>query len=103
MKRELFASSKLFAGEDGFLSSRVLGGLTRQQGSGEYPPPRGAAGQLPAGRESRQGQAATPDPVQCSRARPGAAYPRRTDTFAENAHNRICERNKINIWLRSWL
>lgn len=36
----LFAVLKLFAGEDGFLSFGVLGGLTRQPGEYAYPPPQ---------------------------------------------------------------
>lgn len=51
----------------------------------------------------RQGAALCPDPVQCSLERPGTVYPRHTDTFAANAGTVICERNKINIWLRSRL
>ena len=39
MKRGLFAVSKLFTGEDGFLSFGVLGGLTRRLGEYAYPPP----------------------------------------------------------------
>lgn len=36
----LFAVSRLFAGEDGFLSFGVLGGLTRRLGEYAYPPPQ---------------------------------------------------------------
>ena len=103
MKRERFASSKLFAKEDGFLSFGVLGGLIPRPGGSVYPPSRVSPDGGQVGRWQLLHRQLRPSPSRWSPGTRRIVNPCTTDTFWTKQNRLISERNKINIWLRSGL